>query len=351
MGLPELREEVIEKCNQLQLLYALNFQLDAKSKKKLDEVREAVPYAVARDLRKLRDILKIDLNDFRRRVGSKLKPSLLKHVIDYQNDSAGTSFFVPKYILEDLFSNYRSIIPDWDHYPIHYMIEIDPQALTSKRGRFHYAAAEMLLYQDMTVAYNEAQASKWARDPKTFEKAACQRHAFFTRSAVLFAFNFVEAYLNGAAFDFFHRTCDRELSTSESDLLLEWDSKKGREKWVKFRDKMVHYPKVILGAEEPPLTESNCPEIQTLAVEGRYFRDALTHNSPKVELEIVDGRRSAIGRKVRSIVYLNPDHATLFVDAAVGYVSRINTLLGKYGHMLEWMQPRDPATGLFPPAA
>lgn len=195
----------------------------------------------------------------------------------------------------------------------------------------------------MCFSYNSAVSIEPEIGKRPVDKSKVKAHAFFRRCAVLAAFYFVEAYLNGIAFDFVFRH-GQKVPQQELDFLREWDSNKSREKWVKFRDKLLQYPRIILRAQHPPLTETNCPPLQVIVNEAREIRDSLVHWSPRPDI--------ATGSPVKTgwVMDMKPAKLTQVVDAAVTLVKRLNTELGAHGQDLHWIYERD-GSGVFPKEA
>jgi hypothetical protein len=156
------------------------------------------------------------------------------------------------------------------------------------------------------------------------------------RATFVSAFQFVESYLNGIAADFVLTTpVDLETLTLLTERLPS-----GQAKYVNFRDKALKYPKVFLGSEHPPLQESNCEELKLL-VEMVRTRDALVHPS-----SLPQGGWA----KEDAFFALTLDDCTNVVDAAVAYVRKVETTIGRNSVILEWVIPRG-TDGLFPEKA
>ena len=351
MGARELRKELLGKCDQLEFLAAFSFQLNKKLKSQLDALRQEVESSSVRRLRGMRDALDHDVTNYSSQVGCGMKPDRLVRFI---NDEVGTEkafAFIPKYVLTQLFTKFSDFIPNWHSYPAHALIGFDFTGQCDFRGTFEYLLPEAKCYEDMGYAYNQAVLSSPGNLGKRLNKVDNKTHFFYVTSAILSAFYFIEAYVNGVAFDFCYRTGDSsKLTVEQRELLCEWDSKLDREKWVSFRNKLLQYPKVILGLNAPPLTETNCEEIRVLAAEAKEIRDSLVHNSPRVELTPVGGKYYAIGKKVRAVMGLKLDDATRIVDSAVKLPKKINCMLGNRAYKLDWLIERD-STGMFPPEA
>lgn len=280
-----------------------------------------------------------------------MRPERLVRFINSEFGNEKTFGYIPKYVLTQLFTKFCAFVPGWDSYPAHALIGFDFTGQCDFRGTFQYLLPEAKCYEDMGYAYNQAVLTSVGHLGKRLSKVENKTHFFYVTSATLSAFYFIEAYLNGLAFDFCYRTGDfGKLTVEQRELLCEWDSKIDRKKFVSFRTKLLQYPKVVLGLNAPPLTETNCEEIRVLSTEAKEVRDSLVHNSPRVELTAVEGKYYAIGKKVRAFMGLTLDDATKIVDSAVRLPKRINQMLGDRGYKLDWLIERD-ARGMFPPEA
>jgi hypothetical protein len=195
----------------------------------------------------------------------------------------------------------------------------------------------------MCFAFNYAVKTFEAYSSRSSTKVEKKSHEFYLRTAILSAFYFVEAYLNGIAFDFTLR-CRQELAQEIQDELYEYDSKKKRERWLALRNKMLQYPKIILNLGDPPLVEDNCQEMRILLSEAKTFRDSIVHQSPKPDFDTKEFT------KLRAFTGLHLAEASTIVDAAVSYVSKVNKILGDQGADLAWFYNRD-ETGRFPEKA
>lgn len=235
----------------------------------------------------------------------------------------------PKWFIDSkLFRNYEIVFPPWKKLPPHCLVHVDFAGQD-----LDIYLPEASLYEDMCFAYNQALDLK---DKST--KPQVKAHTFYIRTAIISAFNFVECYLNGVAFTFI-TTSRRTVSQAERDLLLEWDSKNNRQRYVKFREKAVQYPKVLLNRTKPPFTESTCPSLDTLM--GRIkLRDAVVHSSPRPIGDEVP--------KMRDLIEIELNDATKVVDAAVEFVKLLDWELhrGKYDNT--WLLRRS-VGGHFPP--
>jgi hypothetical protein len=344
VAVPELRSEVIGLCDKLQAILAFNYQYPAESRGVLDAIRRDAPTAPARWLRERRDRLRAEVRNAVKEFG--LRGDVEEFAKAFKENSRKELGIMlqPKFAIDQMFSNYTDGWVDWRSYPPHLLVYLDYTAESHRPQQFDWRLAETSLYEDMCIAYNLALDSANLASTGAVKIPHKKLTEFCVRSAVLNAFYFVEAYMNGIAFDFWIRNA-KNIADDDAEALLEWDSKGNREKWLNFKDKLYRYPRIIMGTKHPPLTESNSAEVKLLLTKAKEVRDSIVHQSPKVDLNT-----GLAGQKLTSFMHLRPNDATEVVDAAVSLVAKLNALLGKNGIKLDWLVPRDP-TGRFPEAA
>src|SRR5437016_4931409 len=252
-------------------------------------------------------------------------------------------FTIPKWHIEELFGKYSRCFPAWEMYPPHAGIPIDAGGDIEKAAWHGIYVPEAMLYEDMCASYNLAAQSEKYLSQNAASKIELKTHGRAVRGAILAAYYFVEAYLNAIAFDCWWRE-RANLGEDDVDALLEWDSKKQRPRWLSLEDKTNRYPRIILRAQHCPLTPSNCTELLCLLGTGKKIRDSIVHASPKFD------RDSLVIEKLTYMFGAHFAQAKLVVDAAIGYVRRLNDLLGKKGTDLSWLLDRD-GSEQFPEAA
>jgi len=346
MAIPALRSEVLHLCDELQGILAFNYQLGTETRDLLGSIRQDVPAARARTLREYRVRLRAAVKSESRRFGLKRGKgweNMLKEFKQKSADPAGKPL-LPKFVIDAMFTNYTDRWIDWASYPPHILVSIDFTADLYRPGEFDWRLPEASLYEDMCIAYNMAlDKSKVARSA-TVPVRPGKLLEFCLRSAVLSAFYFVEAYLNGVAFDFVMRN-GKKISDQDAEYLWEWDGKLKKERWVNFKDKLYRYPRIILGLQHPPFTESNCLELKLLLTRAKEVRDAIVHQSPKPDLST-----GVPGTKLATFMHLRLSDTTDIVDASIAFVRKLNTALGKNGITMNWLVDRD-STGRFPEKA
>lgn len=256
LSVPELRRLILQYCDTVQALLVFNFGFDDENRRILEVIRAEVPLAPAKRLRDLRDELRDNIARIAKKFGCKDDPARFAKWFRKVSISPelGT-ICLPKWFVDRrCFSNFGGDRARVDAtLSPHAMIWLDFDA-HNVTGRFDYILPEAALYEDMAVAYNNAVKTKPARPHTPSEREEAKTHTFFVRQSVLCAFYFVEGYLNGVAFDYCYR--NPALPSSVTDVLLEWNSKRDTEQWVNFRTKLLQYPKLILGAQHPPIAET-----------------------------------------------------------------------------------------------
>jgi hypothetical protein len=343
MNIDRLRQRADQRLWEIEALAVFTHQLGEKNASEISKAREDIATKGPKRLREILEMAEGHIAWLRERSGFAGDISLL---IELVKDARGKSPIIltfPKWHLDHLFRSYGNCFPGWDEYPPHVGIPIDGSG-DMQRAIWHgIYLPEAILYEDMCASYNLAKRSHGKRYEPTTSKVDIKAHDMAVRSAILAAYYFVEAYLNAVAFDYWSRE-QSNLKQEQIDLLLEWDSKKQRQRWLSFEEKTNRYPRTILGLEHCPLAASNCEELRYLLSTGKKIRDSIVHASPKVDpaTDRID--------KLSHMLGANLSHATTTVDASIGYVRRLNGILGSYGYDLDWMIDRDPS-GEFPDSA
>jgi hypothetical protein len=349
MSVRELRPELLKQCDILQAILAFNYALTAESKEKIDLARTRIPVAVAKELREIRDRLHDSLKQYVKLFGCVKKPSTFAAEFIV---SSKTGWTVPNALKAAIdrayFTNFCAGDPLWQTFPPHLRLQVHfDWVVVPDHLIFHYWLPEAVMYEDMALAFNCASEVTSGIKNLGYLKGgslAVKKQQMHLRTAVLSAYYFVEAYLNGIAFDYDYRN-QGSLSQSEKDLLMEWDSPNNRQKYLSFERKIKEYPKIILKRSEPPLTITNCKELALLLGDAKELRDAIVHQSSKT-LDI-----KLIPAKVRWLQSVSLEKVQEVLDATVGFVMKLNAVLGTNGIQVGWLHPRDPSSGLFPPSA
>jgi hypothetical protein len=99
--------------------------------------------------------------------------------------------------------------------------------------------------------FNQAKEIESRLQTQGYNKKSFKTRDSLLRATVLTAFHFVEAYLNGSAFDYYASKQD-EITDETKSLLFDWNPKTNKPRYLSLRDKALQYPKIILASEHPP---------------------------------------------------------------------------------------------------
>jgi hypothetical protein len=331
MGMPpdEQKRIIEDKCDIWHALIALNRSVTPRMLDILARTRREIETATAERLSEIEFVLEANIQNAERHAGFKGDHKFLLELGQlYRKKKFGVVRFPKWFIDASLFQSYETVFPPWKKIQPHCLVNLDFDG-----SDLDVYLPEASLYEDMCFAYNQAFALK-----DRTEKPDLKAHTFYVRATIISGFNFVECFLNGLAFDLI-ATCRRTLSQAERDLLSEWDSKHKRQRYVKFRDKAVQYPKIVLNRKSPPFTESSSPALGVLMQKTR-LRDAVVHSSPKIVNDEVP--------KIKDLVEMGFGDATEVADAAVEFVRVVDEQVHKGKYDNTWLLPRS-VDGCFPP--
>ena len=210
-------------------------------------------------------------------------------------------------------------------------------------GCFVTRCLEAVLYEDMCALFNIARESHLQRREDESAKTLKRRLAL-QRATVVAAFNVIEAYLNGIAFN--HVELHPEQIDEESKIMLtEWDSARNRARYISLRDKLLHYPKLIMNLEHPPLQESNCYEMKFLLEAAKALRDAIVHASPALTVATLEAEKEVA---VHGVEFETVERV---VDAVVALIRKLEEAVNDSDQRVrQWLLGRSP-DGFFPDTA
>jgi hypothetical protein len=184
---------------------------------------------------------------------------------------------------------------------------------------------EGAVYDDVRFLISQAQAVHKGIGTRDFRSRSPEDQralSAYVRFAAGGVFQFLEAYLNGVAYDCFHTYHDR-LSLADHDCLAEWDSKSKRVRYVSFERKLFEYPEIVGRMVGRTVRRQTFKGVRLLDGYGKRLRDALTHPSAYVHVQ------SGEQEKVSLAVTVNLDIAESLFAAAKDYVLGVETCLGR----------------------
>lgn len=181
---------------------------------------------------------------------------------------------------------------------------------------------------------NAREGISWAKAKEADTKAELARilraQKFNCRMVVLSAFNLVEAYINGLAWEY-TQTHDLSLMSERKRNLLTEESRP-----VNLIDKLVKVPRIVAERDEAPLHETQDP-LKTFVEVVKPFRDAIVHASPFEAPERFGGYD-----KLSRLYDLTVDTALQTVGITLEIISAIHRFVNGKGDMPHWIPSRDP---------
>jgi hypothetical protein len=346
MGINRLKQQIENNCNIIQAVLAFNHSLTPLGKSKLDQIRlhlrdmstkrlEALDHIMAKDAGRAVDVY-----------GCRMDPiQFTNQFIHHSRSESGVPLLSKADIDTLYFSNFCDGELRWRDFSPHLLLQVhfDRVVIPGEPIIYRWELPEATLFEDMAMAYNSAVELK-RTPPSAIDNEAdpeVKRRRFFLRTAVLSAFYFVEAFLNGIAFDFCYRNSGT-LNEKDRAFLLEIPAGQSKRTFVSFEKKATHYLKVMMGTQHPPLSESNCASLRIMLNEAKELRDSIVHQSPKIH--------DATGEpdKTKWMLSVDMEKVTTTVDAAVQLVRDISAQLGSHASPLDWLYSRT-QEGVFPP--
>lgn len=273
----------------------------------------------------------------------------------YRHSAASPATFglIHKWRLCALFRRLEAVYPLIADLPEHCRLSLDVHGTFLPGSHGEIRIIEAAVFEDMCAHVNHGLQLVERAELGTATKVEIKGLAAFRRAAVTSAFYLIEAYLNSIAFDHVVRS-EGNMSVAELDKLTEWDSRSARGKLVSFRDKLLVYPRIILGAPSPIFQENNCDEVSFLLTEAKHFRDAIVHANPRPGRDSFDFEKEArfwqIGEATQFWYYrgseisdLRPSDSTLWlqiVDNAIVLIRKIEDKIHPGSRRLFWLQSR-----------
>jgi hypothetical protein len=307
----------------------------------LDLEKQAINKAKKTDLysviKRLEDAIIQVRKDFGFRVSNS---ELVKILVMIERRPRGRAVRMNKSWLSQICTGYKKHWEIFDALPAHVMIQIDPGEFRNKRGELSWVWLEATVFEDLCALFNQAVEFDCRVNNQGNDKKIFKTRNSLLRATVLTAFHFVEAYLNGLAFDYYVSS-KRTINEETESILSDWDPKRNKPRYLSLRDKVLQYPKIILGLEHPPLREDNCPELRYVVEHAKIMRDRFTHVSPKREFE-----HAKTLEQIEVYEISLPD-VKQTVDSCIGLVRKVEKEIYGDARRLFWLHDRSP-DGAFP---
>ena len=141
------------------------------------------------------------------------------------------------------------------------------------------------------------------------------------RLAAAAIYHFLEAYLNGIAYNCFQDFHD-SMGIADHDALAEWNNDMRRVRFTPLERKIKEYPKICAKYAQKEVNLANDKDVEYLLGEGKLLRDALTHPTPFVNSQ------STNPTKMQMIGGITPEQIHRLLSASIGYVRKVEIALG-----------------------
>lgn len=217
-----------------------------------------------------------EITSIRDQSGALTKDEDYRELLTEARQQRGRAYLSKLYIDSRLFSRYDKVFARWPHIKLHALVVFDGNTM---EDLMNILEVEGSLFDDVHVLL--ARAREAHKDIHDFRQRSPEDQAqlqSYLRTAATAIFHFLEAYLNGLAYDCFHSHHD-QLSPEDHDRLAEWNSEEKRSRFVAFNRKLFTYPVIAAKMEGIKLDLSSCKFAHDLAGYGKNVRDAFTHPS------------------------------------------------------------------------
>jgi hypothetical protein len=339
---------IVEALDVLDALYFL-LQSSHVNQKRLDFIRASFVEAPHNIRIRLLQELKDEIAWLRRESGVIAKNSdYVSFYSEIREGGARGHALVPKWDIDQRwFSKFGRVIARWPYVKDHAMVLYDPCDLQVRNRLFELEGS---LYRDAEVLIEQAKAHHKGVDD--FRKREKQDHFLlhtYLNTAATVLFHFLEAYLNGLAFDCL-LNYHNKLTEDEHNTLTEWDSTRNSRRFIPTDKKIFRYPVLVSKCHEVDLDLSGCRAAHYLANDAKELRDALTHPSPHLD------PRTQTLHKIGLIATLSMATVQSIFDAGRDYVLTVEkALFGRPEDTVPWLFPKaaidkESETGISPPS-
>jgi len=272
----QLQAEIEDHLKTLEAIYFLVHSLRNNSRR-LEWISRNFQRANREQKLKLRDELRDEVKWVRAQVGALTSNREYQRMVDEIRAQPGYVYLQKIYIDRELFNNYARFFPRWPYMKLHAAAIFDGKG---DGGTGQVYEIEGPLLQDAKEFLMRAKAAeKGIEDFRKRAKRDQLEMLTFARASILATLTFVEAYLNGLAYDCFQEFHNK-LPIPDHDLLAEWDSSKKKRSFVDFRDKVFKYPLIVGRMRGSKVDLSGLEAAHGIVGIAKEFRDALVHPSP-----------------------------------------------------------------------
>jgi len=306
----------------------------AKIDRHINSVHDKKEKTIKLNLEKIKEKNK-KIEDFYVWRGEELVLEEIDNIVENKPKPKQDTYIYPrKFVIEQLFSKYYKAQKNITKFPAHARINLDIFNIREVGEESGWLLLEASLFDDLCVHWNDTYDISNNNDPlNDMDPITQKRYRAYLNSSIKAAFNLLEAYLNGLATDIL--LCNQP-SKKERTVLKEWDDENSKKCWLSLRDKMLQYPKIALGMDNPPLQESNCKSMKEILVAEKNYRHVLIHPNPQIDhLDLFDSREIRFYK-------IDYDHGYEIIDNIIEYIFTVSNLLTDiFPSVDEWLSRRN----------
>jgi hypothetical protein len=314
----KIDREVATHVETLEAIYFLVQHLDENSER-LRRILRLLPDLPRRLRLRLRDELRDEVKWAKDETGGFASDGEYRKLHGEIKAYEGYAYLDKVYIEKHLFKNYARVFPRWPHMKGHAAVIFDGK---QENGLGQVFELEGQCLRDARALLDRAvRAERGISDFRMRAVEDQMETLMFSRAALLAAMTFVEAYLNGIAYDCFH-SHHNKLEIDDHDLLGEWNSAKKKRSFVDFKEKVFRYPVIVAKMRGITLDLSALKPAHALIDYAKTFRDALVHPS-----QFVDPKA---GHQAKFLIEVgvNAKIAGMVLEDAAAYADAIEKAIG-----------------------
>jgi hypothetical protein len=237
-----VREQLIQAIETLRNLAYLTQNLQEEELKYFQNLKKKAQLTPENDLPKALQDVQSEIERGKKLVGCKLSNDEINRAVEWLTSAGKGYVCLSKRHIERGFDNFAYVFPPWPHMPGHTMVQFDPDVDAKSPRKFFLA--EEVLFEDVRLLWNHI--TRLYSDGLPWKKGDYSHQhelASYMRLAAAAIYHFLEAYLNGIAYNCFQDFHDG-MNIDDHDLLAEWDSGTRRVRFTSFERKLKEYPTI-----------------------------------------------------------------------------------------------------------
>lgn len=314
------RDHLRETATTLKNLYYLTQNLRDEGRKFIHEMEQLVEAVTDSDMPKVLTELESEIKHFKGLVGCTLTNQEIDKAVRWLTSQGDGYVSLPKWHIEKGFAKYDWVFSRWLHIPLHAYVQFDSNV--DNPSPYRIFLLEERIFRDVKTLWKKIlELASDGSDFRTRDPDAQQDLSSYLRIISGVIFDFLEAYLNGLAFQCF-RKFHNKLPLDEHDLLCERDSKTKKVRFVSFEKKVTEYPKLYGKYLGKTVDLDSDTDALYLCEEGKRLRDSLTHPSAFINWE------SNEPSKVQMVGGVALDQVKKILSSAVNFVRKVEIALG-----------------------